>query len=86
MLSLKRPDLIPIPMRNRFRGHSGIATFTPEQVHHGRAPIVLERRAKVLATAYNAHPERFVSGMPAPTELFGAVWIDPPLEHGATPS
>lgn len=48
--------------------------------------MVLERRAKVLATAYNAHPERFVSGMPAPAELPGAVWINPPLEHGATPS
>ncbi len=60
--------------------HSGIAMLTPEQVHYGRSGIVLERRAKVLAEAYNAHPERFVRGMPAPQELPGAVWINPPLE------
>lgn len=60
--------------------HSGIAMMTPEQVHYGRSGIVLERRAKVLAEAYNAHPERFVRGMPAPAELPGAVWINPPLE------
>ncbi len=47
--------------------------MTPEQVHYGRAPMVLERRAKVLAEAYNAHPERFVAGMPSPAELPGAV-------------
>ena len=58
--------------------HSGIAMMTPEQVHYGRAGIVLERRGKVLAGAYNAHPERFVRGMPAPAELPGAVWINPP--------
>lgn len=62
--------------------HSGIAMLTPEQVHYGRAPMVLERRAKVLAKAFNEHPERFVAGMPAPAELPGAVWINPPLEHG----
>lgn len=60
--------------------HSGIAMMTPEQVHYGRSGIVLERRAKVLAEAYNAHPERFVRGMPAPAELPGAVWINPPLK------
>lgn len=66
--------------------HSGIAMMTPEQVHYGHAGEVAERRAKVLAEAYNAHPERFVSGMPTPAELPGAVWINPPsdrfAEHG----
>lgn len=65
---------------NTVHRHSGIAMLTPEQVHYGRAGVVLERRAKVLAEAYNVHPERFVAGMPAPAELPGAVWINPPLE------
>jgi len=65
---------------NQVHRHSGIAMMTPEQVHYGRAGIVLERRAKVLAEAFNLHPERFVSGMPAPQELPGAVWINPPTE------
>jgi len=65
---------------NTAHRHSGIAMMTPEQVHYGRSGIVLERRAKVLAEAFNAHPERFVAGMPQPQELPGAVWINPPLE------
>jgi putative transposase len=65
---------------NTAHRHSGIAMLTPEQVHYGRAGVVLERRAKVLAEAYNAHPERFVRGMPAPQELPKAVWINPPRE------
>ncbi len=65
---------------NAAHRHSGIAMMTPEQVHHGRAGLVLERRGKVLAGAYNTHPERFVRGMPAPAELPGAVWINPPRE------
>lgn len=40
--------------------HSGIAMMTPEQVHYGSAALVAERRSKVLAAAFNAHPERFV--------------------------
>jgi len=63
---------------NTAHRHSGIAMMTPEQVHHGRAGLVHERRAKVLAEAYNLHPERFVKGMPSPVELPGAVWINPP--------
>lgn len=66
---------------NTAHRHSGIAMMTPEQVHYGRAGMVLERRAKVLAEAYNAHPERFVRGQPQPAELPGAVWINPPDER-----
>lgn len=70
---------------NAVHRHSGIAMMTPEQVHYGRAGEVSERRAKVLAEAYNTHPERFVSGMPAPAELPGAVWINPPREPSSGP-
>ena len=34
----------------------------------------------MLATAYVAHPERFVKGRPHPTELPHAVWINPPAK------
>lgn len=60
--------------------HSGIAMMTPEQVHYGEAPMVYERRAKVLAEAYAEHPERFVAGQPEPMPLPEAVWINRPAE------
>lgn len=63
---------------NTVHRHSGIAMMTPEMVHHGRAAEVRERRAKVLAEAFNAHPERFVRGMPEPKGVPDAVWINPP--------
>ncbi len=65
---------------NATHRHSGIAMMTPEQVHYGRAGLVHERRAKVLAEAYADHPERFVAGQPEPAELPGAVWINRPKE------
>ncbi|MEZ4402306.1 MAG: IS3 family transposase [Kofleriaceae bacterium] len=58
--------------------HSGIALLTPSDVHHGRAPAIVEAREGTLDTAYAAHPERFVHGAPThqlpPTE----VWINRP--------
>lgn len=65
---------------NTAHRHSGIAMMTPEMVHYGRAAGVHERRAKVLAEAFNAHPERFVRGMPAPRMIPDAVWINPPAQ------
>ena len=58
--------------------HSGIAMLTPAQVHGGRAEQVLEHRHAVLVAAREAHPERFVRGVPAPRCLPPAVWINPP--------
>jgi putative transposase len=63
---------------NTVHRHSGIAMMTPEMVHYGRAGEVRERRAKVLAEAFNAHPERFVNGFPEPKQMPEAVWINPP--------
>lgn len=65
---------------NTAHRHSGIAMMTPEMVHYGRAAVVAERRAKILAEAFNAHPERFVNGMPAPRMIPDAVWINPPAQ------
>lgn len=64
---------------NREHRHSGIAMMTPEMVHYGRAEIVAERREKVLTEAFNAHPERFVKGMPTARMIPQAVWINPPV-------
>jgi putative transposase len=49
-------------------------------VHHGQAEAIQARRARVLTAAYHAHPERFVSKPPAPPDLPGTAWINPPQE------
>ena len=61
--------------------HSGIAMFTPADVHHGRADRLLEVRAGVLAGAYAAHPERFVKGSPRPEPVPAEVWINRPAKE-----
>jgi putative transposase len=66
---------------NEEHQHSGIALFTPSQVHHGEAPAILEKRRAALQAAWEAHPERFVHGAPRPATVPAAVWINPP---GAT--
>lgn len=58
--------------------HTGLGLLTPADVHLGRAPAVLVQRQKVLAEAYRKNPERFVKGLPIPTHLPAAVWINPP--------
>jgi len=58
--------------------HSGIAMLTPEVVHYGLAKDVVESRKKVLQAAFEAHPERFVRGLPSPPALPQAAWINPP--------
>jgi putative transposase len=63
---------------NHEHRHSGIGLLTPAAVHEGKAPAVLAARKEVLASAYGAHPERFVRGVPRPGELPDAVWINPP--------
>ncbi len=58
--------------------HSGLGLHTPADVYYGRAAAVQAERAKVLAAAYTAHPERFVRRAPAPPELPVASWINHP--------
>ena len=66
---------------NTAHRHSGIAMMTPEMVHYGRAAEVRQGRAKVLAEAFNAHPERFVRGMPDAKAVPAAVWINSPAQE-----
>ena len=58
--------------------HSSLGWLTPADVHHGRAETVRQARQQVLQQAYQAHPERFVKGVPTAPELPAAVWINPP--------
>ena len=66
---------------NNDHRHSGIALFTPADVHYGRSDELLVARAGVLAGAYAAHPERFVKGLPTPREVPSMVWINPPSKE-----
>ena len=58
--------------------HSGIALLTPEMVHYGRGPAVIEARQQVLDLAHERHPDRFVRKPPTAAPLPEAVWINPP--------
>jgi putative transposase len=58
--------------------HTGIGLLTPGVLHSGQAQQVLQQRQRVLERAYQAHPERFVGGLPVPAEVPSAVWINPP--------
>ena len=63
--------------------HAGIGLLTPEIVHSGRAEAVLDQRRTVLASAYAAHPERFVRKPPEPPAVPTAAWINPPSPPSA---
>lgn len=60
--------------------HSGIGFHTPAAVHYGHAEGLQLERARVLQTAYTAHPERFVRHPPVPPQLPGVAWINKPME------
>lgn len=66
------------PWYNCEHRHSGIGLLTPEMVHYGMAKAVVDQRRVVLASAFEAHPERFVSGLPTPPPLPEAAWINKP--------
>ena len=59
--------------------HSGIAMITPIEVHNGQADEVCRKRKVVLKSAYRAHPERFVKGMPKVRAVPKEVWINKPV-------
>lgn len=63
---------------NNDHHHSGIGYLTPAVVHAGKAASVRENRSQTLQSAYAAHPNRFVRGIPQPPPLPVATWINPP--------
>jgi len=66
------------PWYNCEHRHSGIGLLTPEMVHYGKAEAVIGKRGLVLSSAFEAHPERFVRGLPMPPPLPEAAWINKP--------
>ena len=66
---------------NREHHHTGLALLTPADVHFCRVDDVQQKRQAVLHAAYEKTPERFVKGVPHPTQLPEAVWINPPTSR-----
>jgi len=66
------------PWYNNEHRHTGIGLMTPAAVHRGLSQTVSQQRKEVLAAAFQAHPERFVRGLPSPPEVPKAAWINKP--------
>jgi putative transposase len=58
--------------------HSGLSLLTPASVHYGTADAVQQQRQQVMFSAYQAHPERFMRGIPLVKGAPTAIWINPP--------
>lgn len=71
------------PWYNNEHRHSSLGLMTPATVHYGRAAALTAQRQATLHAAYEAHPERFVKGLPQPPALPEAVWINPPVSEEA---
>ncbi len=69
------------PWYNDEHRHSGLAYFTPADVHYERIPELLAQRQEVLDDAFVRHPERFAGGHPQVPAPPRAVWINPPENH-----
>ena len=66
------------PWYNEKHPHSGLAYFTPSDVHHGRVPEKLARRQAIMNQSFERTPERFPGGAPIVPVPPKAVWINPP--------
>jgi putative transposase len=66
------------PWYNDTHYHSGLSMLTPASVHYGQTDAIVARRQQTLETAYSAHPERFVHGLPTQKSEPQTVWINPP--------
>jgi putative transposase len=64
---------------NEHHRHSGIALFTPSEVHHERWMQQWRRRDQALQAYYDAHPERF-RGRPTTSTPRPVVGINLPAE------
>ena len=71
---------------NNQHRHSSLGLMTPATVHYGQAAALTAQRQVTLQAAYNAHPERFVNGVPRPPQVPQVVWINPPrsVEEGGS--
>jgi len=65
---------------NQEHRHSGVALYTPADVHYGRVEQIRQRRQSALDDAYRRHPKRFVRKPPEAASPPQAVWINPPKD------
>jgi putative transposase len=63
---------------NHHHYHSALGLLTPASVHYGQADLIVVQRQQILQVAYQAHPERFVQGLPVVQQPPKEVWINPP--------
>lgn len=63
---------------NHEHHHSGLAMFTPHDVHYGLVDEKLAVRAAALREAYERNPERFTHGAPTVKRPPKEVWINKP--------
>ena len=68
---------------NDHHRHSGLGLMTPSAVHHGRVEQLHADRARVLAAAYAATPERFLARPPSPPALPTTASINKPTTQEA---
>jgi putative transposase len=68
---------------NKKHRHSGVALYTPSDVHYGRTEEIHQRRQSALDAAYERNPKRFVRKPPEAALPPQAVWINPPKESEA---
>ena len=68
------------PWYNQEHRHSGLALYTPSDVHYGRVEQVHQRRQAALDAAYQRCPNRFVRKPPEAALPPQAVWINPPRD------
>jgi putative transposase len=68
---------------NEEHHHSGLAMFTPAEVHYGLVEERLIAKQAVMDTAFAAHPERFPHGRPVVKRPNTEVWINPPRPTSA---
>ncbi len=66
------------PWYNNEHRHSGLALYTPSDVHYGRVKEIHQHRQAALDAAYQQHPNRFVRKPPVAALPPEAVWINPP--------
>jgi putative transposase len=60
--------------------HTGLALFTPADVHYHRVNDRIIERQAALDAAYRAHPERFPKGRPVASMPAREVWINKPKQ------
>jgi putative transposase len=68
------------PWYNHEHRHSGLALYTPADVHYGRVEQVRQSRQATLDAAYQRYPNRFVRKPPEAASPPQAVWINPPKD------